>query len=122
MTTHPEPTDPDRIVRLARGVLDDYERTDDWNKQRSRSGREMPPYEVMFARAVIELTAQLDAERFAHANTGVKVKRVEALADGLEREADKLGDSGSGLAVHSGSVKGRVAARIRAALNGERHD
>ena len=55
------------------------------------------------ARAVIDLTAT--------------VKRVEALAEGLEREADKLGDSGSGLAVHSGSVKGRVAARIRTVLD-----
>ena len=36
------------------------------------------------ARAVIDLTARLDAERFAHANTAVKVKNVEALADRLD--------------------------------------
>ena len=57
------------------------------------------------ARAVIELTA--------------KVERMEALADRLEHEARVLGVSGSGLAVHAGSVKGRVAARIRATLNEE---
>ena len=36
------------------------------------------------ARAVIDLTAKLDAERFAHANTAVKVKNVEALAGRLD--------------------------------------
>lgn len=36
------------------------------------------------ARAVIDLTARLDAERFAHANTAVKVKNVEELADRLD--------------------------------------
>ena len=36
------------------------------------------------ARAVIDLTARLDAERFAHANTAAKVKRVEELADRLD--------------------------------------
>ena len=70
------------------------------------------------ARVATDLTAQLDAERFAHANTAVKVKRVEALADRLEREAVVLEDSRSGLAVHAGSVKARTVTRIRAALNG----
>lgn len=71
------------------------------------------------ARVAIDLTAQLDAERFAHANTAVKVKRVEELAERLEREADALNDSRSGLAVHAGSVKERTVARIRTALEGE---
>ena len=51
------------------------------------------------ARAVIDLTARLDAERFAHANTAVKVKRVEALADRLD--------------------DGHLRYLIRTALNGE---
>ena len=71
------------------------------------------------ARVATDLTAQLDAERFAHANTAVKVKRVEELAERLEREADVLNDSRSGLAVHAGSVKERTVARIRTALEGE---
>ena len=71
------------------------------------------------ARVAIDLTAQLDAERFAHANTAAKVKRVEELAERLEREADVLNDSRSGLAVHAGSVKERTVARIRTALEGE---
>ena len=71
------------------------------------------------ARVAIDLTAQLDAERFANANTAVKVKRVEELAERLEREADVLNDSRSGLAVHAGSVKERTVARIRTALEGE---
>ena len=33
-----------------------------------------------------DLTARLDAERFAHANTAATVKRVEELADRLENE------------------------------------
>ena len=53
------------------------------------------------------------------ANTAVKVKRVEELAERLEREADVLNDSRSGLAVHAGSVKERTVARIRTALEGE---
>ena len=71
------------------------------------------------ARVATDLTAQLDAERFDHANTAVKVKRVEELAERLEREADVLNDSRSGLAVHAGSVKERTVARIRTALEGE---
>lgn len=48
-----------------------------------------------------------------------KVERVEELANRLEREADALKDSRSGLAVHAGSVKERTVARIRTALEGE---
>ena len=61
------------------------------------------------ARAVIDLTAQLDAERFAHANTAATVKNVEALADKLDREASEY----LGRPVHS-----QAGDRIRAALNG----
>lgn len=62
------------------------------------------------ARVAIDLTAQLDAERFAHANTAVKVKGAEALADKLDREASEY----LGRPVHS-----QAGDRIRAALNGE---
>lgn len=61
------------------------------------------------ARAATDLAAQLDAERFAHANTAVKVKRMEALADKLDREASEY----LGRPVHS-----QAGDRIRAALNG----
>ena len=60
--------------------------------------------------ALPHLTAQLDAERFAHANTAVKVKRIEELADRLDREASEY----LGRPVHS-----QAGDRIRAALNGE---
>lgn len=64
----------------------------------------------VLARAVIDLIAQLDAERFAHTNTAVKVKRVEELADRLDREASEaLGRP----------VCSQAGDRIRAALNGE---
>ena len=59
---------------------------------------------------VAALTAQLDAERFAHANTAVKVKRIEELADRLDREASEY----LGRPVHS-----QAGDRIRAALNGD---
>lgn len=62
------------------------------------------------ARAVIELAAQLDAERFAHANTAVKVKGAEALADKLDREASEY----LGRPVHS-----QAGDRIRRVLNGD---
>ena len=68
------------------------------------------------ARAVIELTARLDAERFAHANTGVKVKNVEALVGRLfDAEADPMVSRGGVF------ISRLVAAHlIRAALNGDR--
>lgn len=61
-------TDP---VTLAREVVDDYESMDDWNKPRTRSGKEVPPSRVTLARAVLDLTA--------------KAERVPALADALEK-------------------------------------
>ena len=72
------------------------------------------------ARAVIDLTAKLDAERFAHANTAVKVKGVEALADRLSAEAADDFDGVSGTSVSL--VKYETAKAIRAALNGETND
>ena len=72
------------------------------------------------ARAVIDLTAKLDAERFAHANTAVKVKNVEALAERLDHEAADDFDGVSGTSVSL--VKYETAKAIRAALNGETHD
>ena len=72
------------------------------------------------ARAVIDLTAKLDAERFAHANTAVKVKGAEALADRLSAEAADDFDGVSGTSVSL--VKYETAKAIRAALNGETDD
>ena len=72
-------------------------------------------------RAVIELTAQLDAERFAHANTAVKVKRVEELAERLEREADVEREKPNRTPHDYGWDDACTVAayRIRAALNGD---
>ena len=50
-------TDP---VTVARRVVDEYERMDDWNKPRTRSGKEVPPSRVTLARAVIDLTAKVE--------------------------------------------------------------
>ena len=66
---------------------------------------------------VADLTARLDAERFAHANTAVKVKGVEALADRLSAEAADDFDGVSGTSVSL--VKYETAKAIRTALNGE---
>ena len=63
-----------------------------------------------------DLRGQLDAERFAHANTAVKVKNVEELADRLEHEAAYKGSRGD----NWDAVCLRAeAGRIRAALNGD---
>ena len=65
---------------------------------------------------VADLTARLDAERFAHANTAVKVKRVEDLADRLENEAAyeaSRGDTWDATCIRA------EARRIRRALNGD---
>ena len=68
------------------------------------------------ARVATDLTARLDAERFAHANTAVKVKRVEELADRLEHEAAyeaSRGDTWDATCIRA------EARRIRRALNGD---
>lgn len=67
---------------------------------------------------VADLTARLDAERFAHANTAVKVKRVEALADDMDHDADLL-DQTDDLRLHLIAATHREdATRLRTALNG----
>ena len=71
------------------------------------------------ARVATDLTAQLDAERFAHANTAATVKRVEALADDMDHDADLL-DQTDDLRLHLIAATHREdATRLRAALNGE---
>lgn len=68
------------------------------------------------ARVATDLTAQLDSERFAHANTAAKVKRVEDLVDRLEHEAAyeaSRGDTWDATCIRA------EARRIRRALNGE---
>ena len=112
-------TDP---TALAREVLDDELEWGALDPGHHPEGRaavyRMANHAPALARAVIELTARLDAERFAHANTGVKVKNVEALVGRLfDAEADPM--------VYRGGVfiSRLVAANlIRAALNGETDD
>ncbi len=71
------------------------------------------------ARVATDLTAQLDSERFAHANTAVKVKRVEALADDMDHDADLL-DQTDDLRLHLIAATHREdATRLRTALNGD---
>ena len=68
------------------------------------------------ARAVIELTARLDAERFAHANAAMRIKCVEALADQYDAEARlerREGDVSESINTQA------TADRIRTALNGD---
>ena len=68
---------------------------------------------------VADLTARLDAERFAHANTAVKVKRVEDLADDMDHDADLL-DQTDDLRLHLIAATHREdATRLRTALNGD---
>ena len=86
-------TDP---VTVARRVVDEYERLDDWNKPRTRSGKEVPPSRVTLARTVL---------------------RMEALADRLSAEAADDFDGVSGTSVSL--VKYETAKAIRAILNGE---
>ena len=90
-------------MTVAREVLDDYENMDDWNRPRTRSGKEVPPSRVTLARAVLDLTA--------------KVKRMEALADRLDDAAADDFDGASGTSVSL--VKYETAKAIRATLNGE---
>ena len=76
------------------------------------------------ARVATDLTARLDAERFAHANTAVKVKRMEELADRLEREADVEREKSNRTPHDYGWDDACTVAahRIRTALNGETND
>ena len=117
----PKPLTAEELLALPEYVLkrfEDLTRTDDPTEVKEVF-EDFIAFAPDLARVATDLTAQLDSERFAHANTAVKVKRVEELAERLEREADALNDSRSGLAVHAGSVKERTVARIRTALEGE---
>ena len=70
------------------------------------------------ARVATDLTAKLDSERFAHANTAATVKRVEALADDMDHDAGLL-DQTDDLRLHLIAATHREdATRLRAALNG----
>lgn len=66
------------------------------------------------ARAVIDLTGRLDAERFAHTSTAVKVKRIEELAEMMERESGIRRDRGD-----YPNEMGVSAGDLRRVLNGE---
>ena len=71
------------------------------------------------ARVATDLTARLDAERFDHANTAATVKRVEALADDMDHDADLL-DQTDDLRLHLIAATHREdATRLHTALNGE---
>lgn len=100
------------------GVSRDYLRTmlEDEERRRARRSQARARWARTLARAVIDLTARLDAERFAHANTAVKVKRVEALADRLDALANEL--EADGYADYAEAAR-TDAHSIRAALNGE---
>ena len=68
---------------------------------------------------VADLTARLDAERFAHANTAVKVKRVEALADDMDHDADLLDQTDDPRLHLIAATHREDATRLRTALNGD---
>ena len=70
-----------------------------------------------FDRAVIELTAELDAYREENTRHREKNARVEALAEKHETTARNMG-SGS----YGGALAAKIAQEIRAALNGETDD
>lgn len=80
------------LATVARRVVDEYERIDDWNKPRTRSGKEVPPSRVTLARAVL---------------------RMEALAERLELESGIGRDLGD-----YPNESGAMAARLRTILNG----
>ena len=63
----------------------------------------------VLACAVIDLIAQLNREQFAHTSAAIKLKRVEELADRLDREASE---------VLGRPTCSQAGDRIRAALNG----
>ena len=72
------------------------------------------------ARAVVELTAELDAYREENTRFREQAARVKALADRLDAAAADDFDGVSGTSVSL--VKYETAKAIRAALNGETHD
>lgn len=102
----PKPLTAEELLALPEYVLkrfEDLTRTDDPTEV-----KEVFEDFIAFAPDIARVATDLTA----------KVERVEELAGRLEREANVLNDSRSGLAVHAGSVKERTVARIRAALKG----
>lgn len=118
-------TDP---TTIAREVLEHEERLSaysysiplaaqaSWDADRSEQVKAAPD----LARAVIELTAELDAYREENTRLREQAARVKALADRLDAEAADDFDGVSGTSVSL--VKYETAKAIRAALNGETHD
>ena len=114
----PKPLTAEELLALPEYVLkrfEDLTRTDD-PAEVKEVFEDFIAFAPDLARVATDLTAQLDAERFAHANTAVKVKRVEDLADRLENEAAyeaSRGDDWDATCIRA------EARRIRRALNGE---
>ena len=118
-------TAPDRDpAALAREVLDIH---DAWGKTIAGSDECARASDAFtsalrcnggdLARAVIELTAELDAYREENTRYREKIARVEALADRLDHEADARRAASRDL-FEVMTIR-QEAARIRTALNGE---
>ena len=116
----PKPLTAEELLALPEYVLkrfEDLTRTDD-PAEVKEVFEDFIAFAPDLARVATDLTAQLDAERFAHANTAVKVKNVEALADDMDHDADLL-DQTDDLRLHLIAATHREdATRLRAALNG----
>lgn len=111
----PKPLTAEELLALPEYVLkrfEDLTRTDDPTEVKEVF-EDFIAFAPDLARVATDLTAQLDAERFAHANTAAKVKRVEALAETWE-EATRLVEARGGDA----ETVRDILQDIRAALNG----
>ena len=119
----PKPLTSDELSRLPIYVLKRFEDLARANDQAEIKEvfEDFIAFAPDLARVATDLTARLDAERFAHANTAVKVKRVEELAERLEREAEmerkKLNRDPHDYGWDDACTV--AAYRIRRALNGE---
>ena len=111
------------IVDLAREVLDDELEWGALDPGHHPEGRaavyRMANHAPALARAVVELTAELDAYREENTRHREKIARVETLADQYDAEAR--------LEMREGDVSESIntqatSDRIRAALNGETDD
>ena len=116
----PKPLTAEELLALPAYVLkrfEDLARTND-QAEIKEVFEDFIAFAPDLARVATDLTAQLDSERFAHANTAVKVKNVEALADDMDHDADLL-DQTDDLRLHLIAATHREdATRLRAALNG----
>lgn len=114
----PKPLTAEELLALPEYVLkrfEDLARTND-QAEIKEVFEDFIAFAPDLARVATDLTAQLDSERFAHANTAATVKRVEELADRLENEAAyeaSRGDTWDATCIRA------EARRIRKALNGE---